>query len=280
MGKVIVCSGKLADNPYVVPYTEKKLYSIEEICYYVSTNIYGIEPGFFSPKLIAFIREELTLPETADKLQSLVTGNYDLEDLVTALLCGCDLYSREEILELINLIKSLSEMPAWERRAYIGYRKLEEKRYLSALKYFRGTLGEESLSEKDYGIILKAMGICLVNISSFKDAADCFYKAYKYTRDSEALIFALTALKLGNLSKELADMMEELPKDDSIQAEADRIWKEAEKRALNGEKLVKLEKIFDKLRTNKVSEGYKEIEYKLDEFKTEYREGARNELVS
>ena len=38
--------------------------------------------------------------------------------------------------------------------------------------------------------------------------------------------------------------------------------------------------MFEKLKTNKVTEGYKEIEAKLEELKAEYREGAWNGLVS
>ena len=280
MGKVIICSGKLAETPHVVEDTGKKLYSIEEICHYVSANIYSIDLEFFSPELIRFIRNELELPEVANKLKSLITGNYSINDVITVLFCSCDLYSKEEILEKIELVKSLANMPVWERRAYIGYKKLEEKKYLIALKYFRGTLKEESIAEKDYGIILKEIGICLVHVSSFKEAADCFYKSYKYTHNSKVLVLAVLALKLGSPGKEFNEKVSEFTKDEAVIAEAEKIWKEAEKLALNGESVRNIENIFEKLKTNKVTEGYKEIEIKLEEFKAEYREGAWNGLIS
>ena len=280
MGKIIVCCGKLADNPYIIEETGKKLYSVEEICHYVRTNIYSIDLGFFSPMLINFIKEELNLPMVAKKLKSLIVGNYLLNDVITTLFCSCDLYSKEEILEIIELVKYLAQMPAWERRAYIGYKKLEERKFLVALKYFRGTLKEENLAEKDYGIVLRAMGICLIHVSSFKEAAECFYKSHKHTGSKETLIFALLALKLGNPDKEFNDRVNEFTKDETVISEAERIWKEAEKNALNGENIKNIDNIFDKLKTDKVTEGYKETELKLEEFKTGYREGAWNGLVS
>ena len=280
MGKIILCSGRLADNPYVVADTEKKLYSIEEICHYVKTNIYSIELSFFSPELIKFIKEELNLSETANKLRSLVMGKYFLNDIITTLFCSCDLYSKEEILAVIDLVKSLDRMPAWERRAYIGYKKLEEGKFLVALKYFRGTLKEENLAEKDYGVILRAMGVCLIHISSFKEATDCFYKSYKYTQNKEVLSMALMALKLGSQDKEFNEKARELTKDESIIVAVEKRWKEAEKNALTGIKAGNIDRIFEKLKTHKVTEGYKEIELKLEEFKAEYREGAWNGLVS
>ena len=280
MGKVIVCSGKLADNPYVIKEVGKKLYSIEEICYYVGTNVYSIDLSFFSPELISFIKDELKLPVVANKLKSLVSGNYMLNDVITALFCSCDLYSKEEILKIIGLVKSLAEMPAWERNAYIGYKKLSEGKYLLALKYFRGTLKEESLVANDYGVVLRAMGICHIYVSSFKEAADCFYKAYKYTQDNKVLILALLALKLGNPDKEFNERASEFTKDESIIVEAEKIWKEAEKNALSGLNAGNINHMFEKLKTDKVTEGYKEIEVKLQQFKAEYREGAWNGLVS
>lgn len=280
MGKVIVCSGKLADNPYIIKEVGKKLYSIEEICYYVGTNVYSIDLSFFSPELIKFIKDELKLPVVASKLKSLVSGNYLLNDVITALFCSCDLYSKEEILKIIGLVKSLAEMPAWERKAYIGYKKLSEGKYLLALKYFRGTLKEESLVANDYGVVLRAMGICHIYVSSFKEAADCFYKAYKYTQDKKVLMLALLALKLGNPDKEFNERASEFTKDESIIVEAEKIWKEAEKNALSGLNAGNINHMFEKLKTDKVIEGYKEIEVKLQQFKAKYREGAWNGLVS
>ena len=67
MGKVIICNGKLAKTPYIVKETERKLYCIEEICHYVSTNIYSIDLDFFTPELIYYIKDELGLKAAADK---------------------------------------------------------------------------------------------------------------------------------------------------------------------------------------------------------------------
>lgn len=280
MGKTIVCSGKMAESPYIIADTQKKLYSIEEICYYVKTSIYSIDLGFFCPELINFIREDLGLPETAAKLKSLVMGNYFLSDVITALFCGCDLYSKEEILETVEMVKYLSNMPVWERQAYIGYKKFEERKFLAALKYFRATLREENVSNKDYGEILESIGICLIHVSSFKEAAEVFHKAYKYTQKTEALILALLALKLGSQGKEFYDNAKELTEDENLIADAEKMWKEAEKAAMAGMSAKNIDNMFEKLKTNKVAEGYKEIEMKLEEFKAEYREGAWDGPVS
>lgn len=280
MGKVIMCCGKLAGKPYLLSGSETKIFSIEELCHYISTNIYSINLSFFSPELLEFIEVELELKEAAEKLKGLIMENHSLNDVITALFCSCDLYDKDEILEIINLVNSLEEMPEWEKKAYIGYKKLEEKKYLVALKYFRGTLKEESLTEKDYGLVLKSMGICLIHVSSFKEAAECFFKAYKYTNSNNALILALLSLKLGSRDKDFGERIKELTEDEAIISKVEQIWKEAEREALNGNGIGCIDNVFNKLKTYKVAEGYKEIELKLEEFKNEYREGALNGLIS
>ncbi|MFR2513182.1 MAG: hypothetical protein ACLS9K_15865 [Lachnospira eligens] len=42
MGKIILCRGQRTDKPYVTPQTDIKLYSAEELCYYIYNNIYLI----------------------------------------------------------------------------------------------------------------------------------------------------------------------------------------------------------------------------------------------
>lgn len=280
MGKIIICTGRLADKPYIVPGTNVELHSIEEICHYVTVNIYRMELSFFSASLLDFIKEELKLAPTADKIRNLIMGDYGLNDVCTALFCSCDLYDKEEILKTIKLLATIGDMPEWERRAYIGYKYLEDEKYLLALGYFRGTLKEENLSEKDYGALLKAMGICLLHISSFKEAADCFYKSFMHSREKKTLILTLLCLKLGNLGKEFRETVGALPKNDALVLEVEEIWKNAEKKAANSEKINNLEMIFEKLKTERVTEAYKEVDSKIEEFKAEYREGVWNGLVS
>ena len=47
MSKVILCTGRMASNGWLLP-DGLKAYSVEELCYYVYQNIYGLEDGFFT----------------------------------------------------------------------------------------------------------------------------------------------------------------------------------------------------------------------------------------
>lgn len=277
MGKVIMCTGVLSEEPFVVTGSERKLYSIEEICYYVANNIYGIELGFFDEILLEFIEKKLELPEVSSRLKTLLEKGHGLKDLVTTLLCSCDLYDRDEIVEVIDTLTRISKMENWEKRAHIGYKFLKEGNYLMALKYFRGILREEKISEKDYGRVLMAMGICMIYTSSYKEAADCFYKAYRHNRNRKILIFALLSLKLGGLEKEFKETAGEISETEPLLKEADEIWNKAYEEAKKGEAVKVLDSLF-KISDEKEREA--QVEKVFQKMKREYREGSRYGLIS
>lgn len=276
MGKVIMCVGALAEKPLCLEGSERKLYSIEELCYYISTNIYGIDIGFFNEALLNFIEEDLRLPVLKKELKKLLLEGNSLKDLVTVLLCASDLYDKEEILRILNILSRISNMENWEKRAHLGYQALREGNYLLALSYFRGILKEDKISEKDYGLILMAIGLCLIHTSSYKEAADCFYKAYMHTRTRENLIYTLLSLKLGGLSEEFKKKAGNLKEDDPVLKEVDKIWEEAVERVKRGDAYLEL---LEAIKQSEKENRQDAIDRKIQDFKREYREGLKHGLI-
>ena len=83
-------AGTVAKTPYEMPYTGQKVYSIEELCYYLYHNIYSINEEFFQPSLAEWLRDEVNQGELADKISHMLQDNPKLKDLVVTILCGCD----------------------------------------------------------------------------------------------------------------------------------------------------------------------------------------------
>ena len=64
---MILAKGKIAKKPYELSYLGQNIYSIEELCYVIYHNIYGINEEFFQISLAKWMKEELGLKELADK---------------------------------------------------------------------------------------------------------------------------------------------------------------------------------------------------------------------
>lgn len=65
---MILAKGKIAKKPYELSYLGQNIYSIEELCYVIYHNIYGINEEFFQISLAKWMKEELGLKELAEKL--------------------------------------------------------------------------------------------------------------------------------------------------------------------------------------------------------------------
>ena len=66
MGRLIQCCGRLAKRPYHFQLGDTRVYSIEEVCYFIAHNIYLLQRDVFGKGFVNWVREELALTELAD----------------------------------------------------------------------------------------------------------------------------------------------------------------------------------------------------------------------
>ena len=68
MGSLILCHKKRAKQPYMITRVHIRIYTIEELCYYICNNLYLIDYTLMNRQLCEWIREELHMWELADQL--------------------------------------------------------------------------------------------------------------------------------------------------------------------------------------------------------------------
>ena len=57
MGKIILCRAREAKQPLVVKDIGLKIYTLEELCYFIYNNIYFISIDFFDDDFNSFVEE-------------------------------------------------------------------------------------------------------------------------------------------------------------------------------------------------------------------------------
>ena len=63
MGSLILCHKKRARQPYVISRVHMKIYTIEELCYYICNNLYLIDYTIINQQLCDWIGRELDMEE-------------------------------------------------------------------------------------------------------------------------------------------------------------------------------------------------------------------------
>lgn len=190
MGKLILCSGKRTERPYVLPASDYRIYSIEELCYYIYNNIYSIDESLFTDSLIDWIGTELCLTDRAEKLELLMRQRADFKTLITVVLCSADYYTETEIKKFLADIDEIRTMPPARRRYIKANSYLKRKQYLeAAAEYERILVSEEAadLDPKAYGDVLHNLAIARLHIYGPERALELFMQAYERNRRMESL---------------------------------------------------------------------------------------------
>ncbi|MDD4112378.1 MAG: hypothetical protein PHC56_05040 [Herbinix sp.] len=190
MGKLIICSGKRTDRPYVMPTTGHRIYSIEELCYYIYNNIYSVDETLFTDSLVDWIGTELCLISRAEKLEMSLKQGVDHKTLLAVIMCSSDYYTEQEIKKLLTTVDDIRTMPPIKRWFIKANSFLKSKQYSEALaQYDRLLISEEAadLTPKDYGDILHNKAIATLYISGLEGALELFLQAYERNHREETL---------------------------------------------------------------------------------------------
>ena len=204
---LILCTKK-AKNPYTLPETDKKIYCIEELCYYIYNNTYMITTEFFTKELIEFIDKELGLGKLAQKLKHGVDYNDKFSDMIMYIMNSCHYYNVEEkSLFQKELERISSKSPAGRIKARADM-LLNSKKYTSAIAAYLLILEKKDISdEPDYfSDILNNMAIAYVNMFEYKKAMELFESAYCKVKKEDYLDNLMCAAILNDDAKEIDDL--------------------------------------------------------------------------
>lgn len=186
---MILCKGRVADKPYRMPFTGDRVYSLEELCYYVYHNIYSISEDFFQETLAVWLREQTGHTVLAKKMGNMILAGENLKDLVVTLLCGCDYYREEEIRQLVTVIDEIANLPIYKKKKIKADNYLRAGCYGKSLSEYRKLLRGSfavNFSTEEYGDILHNQGIAHFYTSSFSDAERDFKEAFARNNKKES----------------------------------------------------------------------------------------------
>lgn len=213
MGKLIRCSGKLAENPYLFPMTMTRVFSIEEVCYYIRNNIYMMQEEVFDGEFARWIRDELNMPVTADKLEQMRRDQNNLKDIVVTLCCSCDYYSEEQINELIEIMDQTQNLPMRGRQKIKADSYLKSGRLTKAKQEYENILKSDDMLDaapEEYGAVYHSLGMVCAGMGEYFRAAQAFQKAYEQNHAAESMEAYLYSLLLGDLDDEYDKAVREL----------------------------------------------------------------------
>ncbi len=275
MSKLILCSGERTKRPYVIASTGTRIYSIEELCYYLSKHVYMIEEEMLCEDLFDWIGSELKLRSRAQKLKQLKRQNSDIKTIVTVILCSADYFTENEIKGMLKTLDDVIGMPLIRRNFIKANSCLKNQKYLEAAAEYERIINSSEATEltpKEYGNIYHNLAVAKVHISGLKEASRLFLQAYERNHNEVSLRQYLYTLKLCNHDAAYQGKTEEYQVNDEMHNSILQFLEQKDNEAMYSEGMKEIEHVKKIKSQGKMSEYYKKTDEIIDAWKSKVRQ--------
>lgn len=246
MSKLILCSGERTTRPYGFPTSGIRIYSIEELCYYLYHHVYMIEEDMLSEDLFDWIGTELKLRERAEKLKLLKRQKADIKTLITVILCSADYYTEEEIKAVLKILDTVIGMPVIKRHWIKANHYLRSGRYLDAATEYEHIITSKDaaqLTPEEYGDVYHNLAVAKIHMTGLKEASRLFYYAYERNNREESLAQYLYTKKLSSSDDSYEELIAEYQINEEIDQSVRDFMQQKEQEIQGSELLKKLEEL-------------------------------------
>ena len=188
MGKMILCRGRQTDKPLVIDGTGMRLYTAEELCYYIYNNIYLIGQDFINGRLIEFLRQTGE-EELSERIRSLSEKKAGLAEMLVTILKTVDYYSVSDIEKLRETLNTLGRQNVCVRLKSRGDGYLANECFFSAVKCYESIINEykgNGLSGSEYAKVYHNLGTAYARMFMYKKAVKYYDEAYAIGQHEES----------------------------------------------------------------------------------------------
>lgn len=190
MSSFILCHKQKAKKAYEIARIHRKIYTIEELCYYLCNHLYLIDYTIMNEKLCDWLKEELGLDELAGNLRRMLEQNVTMEQFVVTILAYSSIYTTGELNRIQDVLEKLKNQKPVEKQKYKADNLLESGSIKSAIMAYQEILRSEkddSVDGKFYGKIYANLGTAYGQLFLYKEAAKMYEAAYQICEERSML---------------------------------------------------------------------------------------------
>lgn len=190
MGNLVLCHDRRAVHPFEITRIHCRIYTIEELCYYLCNNLYLIDYTIMNEQLCGWLEEELGMDRLASELRDLLRLRGSVEKFVITILKASRIYKEQEMIRIQNVLEHLKNQKDIERQKYKGDNLLESGEVEEAILVYQAILNQEkdeSADDKFYGGVYAGLGAGYGRLFLYQEAARMYDRAYQLTGDKSLI---------------------------------------------------------------------------------------------
>ena len=194
MGELILCKKRAAKKPYHIEALSLRIYSLEELCYYIYKNADLIGSELLSKDLTRWMARDLRAKELAVDLEEMIDANAPLHLFCNRLLSSCSYLTSREIREAVSVIEAYENKSPTERKKIKADKLMKKKRFVDAIYAYEDLLKIDALPGQFRGDVCHNLGCAYAKLLFFREAARFFEDAYKQNHRMNSLFSMFYAL--------------------------------------------------------------------------------------
>lgn len=190
MGSIILCHKKKAGHPYEISRIHRRIYTMEELCYYLCNHLYLIDYTIMNKQLCDWLDEELELSELAESLRQMIEQHSSSEQFVVTILAHSSIYTTAELKRIQDVLEKLKNQKPIEKQKLKADNLLQSKAIRQAILIYRSIVQEEpdeSMDKKFYGRVYANLGTAYGRLFLYKEAAEMYEAAYQICEEKSML---------------------------------------------------------------------------------------------
>ena len=190
MSSLILCHKKKAKHPYEISRIHKRVYTIEELCYYLCNNLYLIDYTIMNEQLCHWIADELDLPDMSYSLLEVIRKPGTVEEFVVKMLDEAKIYTAGEMAHIQNVLQKLKNQKEVERQKFKADKLMESGELESAILIYVSLVNADwdpSMDKRFYGKVYACLAGAYGKAFLYEEAANMYEKAYKICEDPKML---------------------------------------------------------------------------------------------
>ncbi len=190
MGSIILCHKKKARQAYEISQVHRRIYTIEELCFYLCNHLYLIDYTIMNSRLCDWLEEELGLSELAEILRQSLNQNGSPEQFAMTILAHSSIYTTAELNQIQSVLNKLKNQKPIEKQKYKADNLLESGAVKQAILIYQSIVDDESddsVDKKFYGRVYACLGSAYGRLFLYEEAAKMYEAAFQICEEEAML---------------------------------------------------------------------------------------------
>lgn len=172
------CVGKKAKTPYYMDKMHIRIYTLEELAYFLYEYVDIVDDSIRNEKLIRWIDRECGMETLAKQLYEISHFDKSVHSFVRTILIAVGIHTPEQIKTLEEKIKSYEAMDAISQKKTLADHMFLEERYAYAIEMYLDLLDKMDSNDKRTISVCHNLGACFAKLFYFEAAASYYEEAF------------------------------------------------------------------------------------------------------